>query len=45
MTLTPYNLLVVIALIFSVVSFLKPAWQLLPVAVLLVCIALLIGKT
>ena len=36
-----YTILIVIALGFSIGGMVKPAWPLLPIAVLLVCIALL----
>lgn len=45
MNLTPFVILVVISLVLSVVALVKPTWPLLPVAVLLVCVALLVGKT
>jgi hypothetical protein len=45
MNLTPFSILVVIALLLSVLSMIKPTWPLLSVSVLLVCVALLIGKT
>lgn len=41
MTLTPFVILVLIALILAVVSFKYP---LLPASVILICAALLIGK-
>lgn len=36
-------ILVLIALILTVVALIKPAWPLLPVSLLLVCVALLAG--
>jgi hypothetical protein len=44
MNLNPFNILIVIALTFAVLSMIKPAWPLLSVSVLLVCVALLIGR-
>jgi len=44
MSLTPFNVLVGIALILAVVGIIKPAWPLVPVAVILICAALLIGS-
>ncbi len=44
MSLTPFNILVGIALILFVVAIIKPAWPLAPVAGILVCAALLIGS-
>lgn len=44
MSLTPFNILVIIALILAVVGIIKPAWPLVPVSVILICAALLIGK-
>lgn len=44
MTLTAYNILVIIALLLSFLSIIKPTWPLLAVAMLLVCVALLIGR-
>lgn len=43
MNLSIQSILVVIALILTIVSMIKPAWPLLQVAVLLVCVALLAG--
>lgn len=45
MQVTPFTILVGIAIILSVVSLFKPSYPLLPVALILVCTALLIGKT
>lgn len=45
MNLTPFTILVGISLVLAVVALIKPTWPLLPVAVLLVCVALLISKT
>lgn len=39
-----YTLLIVIAMVLAIVALVKPAWPLTPVAVLLVCVALLAGK-
>jgi hypothetical protein len=44
MNFTPYQILVVIAIILTVFSFVKPAWPLLQVAVLLGLVAMLISK-
>lgn len=41
MSMTVFNILIVIAMILSVVAIIKPSWPLCPVAVLLVCVALL----
>ncbi len=41
MNLSVFTILIVIALILTVLSMIKPAWPLLSVAVLLVCVALL----
>lgn len=42
MNLNPHQILLVIALVLAIGALVKPAWPLCPVAVLLVCIALLI---
>lgn len=39
--LTPYSILIVLALIFTVCSLIWNQFPLLPVAVLLICVALL----
>ncbi len=44
MQLTPFVILATISLILAVVAIIKPSWPLLPVAVILICVALLIGK-
>jgi hypothetical protein len=44
MALNAFNILVIVAMILAVVAIIKPAWQLCPVAVLLLAVALLIGK-
>jgi hypothetical protein len=44
MTLTAFNILVIVAMVLAIVSLIKPAWPLCPVAVLLIAVALLIGK-
>jgi hypothetical protein len=44
MNLNPFNILIVIALTFAVLSMIKTTWPLLSVSVLLVCVALLIGR-
>lgn len=44
MSLTAFNILVIIALILSIVGIIKPTWPLIPVAVILVCVALLVGR-
>ena len=43
MILSTFSILVIIALIFTVVSFIWPSYPLLPVAVLLIAIALLVS--
>lgn len=45
MNFTPFLILIVIALILSIIALVKPAWPLIPIAVLFICVALLIGKT
>ena len=45
MNLTPFNILVVIALILAVAGLVRPQWPFVAVSALLVCVALLIGKT
>lgn len=42
--MSTFVLLILIALILAVASLIRPQWPLLAVAVLLVCVALLIGK-
>ena len=44
MNLTPFNILVIVSLILAIVALIKPQWPLCDVAVLLICVALLIGK-
>lgn len=44
MSLTPFNILVGVAAVLAVISLVKPSWPLVPVAVLLVCVGLLVGK-
>lgn len=44
MTLNAFNILIIIALILAVIGIIKPAWPLMPVSVILICAALLIGK-
>jgi hypothetical protein len=39
-----HTILVVVALGLAIFSLVKPAWPLLPVAVILVCVDLLIGN-
>lgn len=39
MNVTPQTVLLIIALVLSVVALLRPAWPLLPVAVILVIVA------
>lgn len=39
-----FLLLVVIALVLAIISLIKPSWPLLPVAVILIAIALLISR-
>jgi len=41
MNMSVQSILIVIALLLTIVSMIKPAWPLLQVAVLLVCVALL----
>ena len=41
----PFVLLIINAMGLSVVNLIKPTWPILGVAVLLVCVACLIGKT
>jgi hypothetical protein len=43
MTITPFNILVVIALIMAILALIKPEWPLLAVAVILMAVALLVG--
>lgn len=38
------NLLIILALVFTVLSMVFPRFPLLAVAVLLICVALLVGK-
>lgn len=45
MNLTPYTILVLIALILAVLGIVKPQWPFVAVAVLLMGVALLITKT
>ncbi len=42
--MSTFVLLIVIAMILAIVALIKPSWPLTPVGLLLVCIALLIGK-
>ncbi len=44
MNLNTFNILVIIALILSVAGIIKPQWPLVAVAVLLLCVAVLVGK-
>lgn len=44
MALTAFNTLVIIALLLAVAALIKPTWPLAAVSILLVCVALLIGK-
>lgn len=44
MTLNAYTILIIVAGLLSILALIKPSWSLLPVAVLLVCVALLVGK-
>lgn len=41
---TAYQILVILALLFAVASLIKPSWPLAGVGLLLVCVAMLIGK-
>lgn len=43
MQLTPYTILVIIALVLAVVSIVVPRWPLLPVAVVMMAVAMLIA--
>lgn len=43
--MSAYTILVVIALLLSVASIIKPAWPLLPVAVILISVAMLISRS
>lgn len=45
MNLSASSLLVLIALVLTVLSMVKPTWPLLAVAVLLVCVAILFGQS
>lgn len=42
--MSAFVILVVVALGLSIVALIKPTWPLTPVAVLLVCVAMLIGR-
>lgn len=42
--MTPFTILVTIAIVLGVVSLIKPAWPLVGVAVILLAVAMLIGK-
>lgn len=44
MALTVFNILIVIALLLAIASMIRPAWPLLAVAVVLICVALLATK-
>jgi len=44
MNASAFNILVVISLILSVAGIIKPQWPLVAVAVLLLCVAVLVGK-
>lgn len=44
MSLTPFTILIGIALILAVAGIVRPAWPLIPISVILICAALLIGK-
>ena len=43
MQLTAFSILVVLALVFTVLSMVTPRFPLLPIAVLLICIAMLLA--
>ena len=45
MNLTPFVILILIGLLLAIASLIKPTWPLVGIAVVLVCVALLIGKT
>ncbi len=42
MPLSAFVLLVVIALILAILSIIRPQWPLIPIATILICVALLI---
>lgn len=44
MNLTPFTILIVIALLLSILSIIKPTWPLAQVALILICVALLATK-
>jgi hypothetical protein len=44
MSPTPFNILVVLSIVLSVAGIIKPQWPLVAVAVLLLAIAVLVGK-
>ena len=44
MTLNAFTILIIIAIILAVVALIRPAWPLTPIAVLLIGVALLIGR-
>jgi hypothetical protein len=44
MAITPFTILVVIALLLAVGSLIRPGWPLLAVAVVLMAVAMLVGK-
>lgn len=44
MNLSAFNILVIISLILSIAGIIKPQWPLVAVAVLLLGVAVLIGK-
>lgn len=41
--ITPFLILVLVALLLAIASLLKPSWPLLPTAVILLAVAMLIG--
>ncbi len=45
MTITPFLILVVIALLLSILAMVKPNQYVLPVSVLLLAVALLVGAS
>lgn len=44
MQMNAFTILVVVSMILAIVALIKPAWPLCPVAVLLLVVALLVGR-
>lgn len=44
MNLSAFNILVIIAFIMAVLALIKPTWPFLAVGLLLLCVAMLVGK-